>query len=115
VFRRDRVNDPLRCSFCNKHQDQVRKLIAGPAVFICDECVEVCNDILGGEADAAETPTALTADSHVPALAIACSLCTRHISWAQALPVTDRGVLCPECVAEVQAAVDRVDAGERRP
>ena len=35
-----------RCSFCNKAQNDVRKLIAGPTVFICDECVEVCSDIL---------------------------------------------------------------------
>ena len=32
----------LRCSFCNKTQDQVRKLIAGPNVFICDECIDIC-------------------------------------------------------------------------
>lgn len=36
----------LNCSFCGKNQDQVRKLIAGPDVFICDECVNLCNDIL---------------------------------------------------------------------
>ena len=36
----------LRCSFCNKDQNDVRKLIAGPTVFICDECVDVCNDII---------------------------------------------------------------------
>ena len=36
----------LYCSFCNKSQQQVRKLIAGPLVFICDECVELCNDII---------------------------------------------------------------------
>ena len=36
----------LYCSFCNKSQHQVRKLIAGPSVFICDECVELCNDII---------------------------------------------------------------------
>jgi ATP-dependent Clp protease ATP-binding subunit ClpX len=34
--------EELRCSFCNKRQVEVRKLIAGPQVFICDECVEVC-------------------------------------------------------------------------
>jgi ATP-dependent Clp protease ATP-binding subunit ClpX len=39
----------LRCSFCNKSQDQVRKLIAGPGVYICDECVELCNEILEEE------------------------------------------------------------------
>ncbi len=36
----------MRCSFCNKSQNDVRKLIAGPTVFICDECVRVCNDII---------------------------------------------------------------------
>ena len=39
----------LRCSFCNKDQNEVRKLIAGPTVFICDECVEVCNDIIADD------------------------------------------------------------------
>jgi ATP-dependent Clp protease ATP-binding subunit ClpX len=39
----------LFCSFCGKQQDEVKKLIAGPDVFICDECVELCNDILSEE------------------------------------------------------------------
>ena len=39
----------LRCSFCNKDQNDVRKLIAGPTVFICDECVEVCNEIIADD------------------------------------------------------------------
>src|ERR1043166_7826845 len=38
--------DVLRCSFCNKSQRDVRKLIAGPTVFICDECVDICLDII---------------------------------------------------------------------
>jgi len=42
-------NEVLRCSFCNKDQNDVRKLIAGPTVFICDECVEVCNDIIADD------------------------------------------------------------------
>lgn len=51
----------LKCSFCGKSQDQVKKLIAGPEVYICDECVELCNEILdeeffeGKEKDAEET------------------------------------------------------------
>ena len=39
----------LYCSFCGKSQHEVRKLIAGPTVFICDECVELCMDIVGEE------------------------------------------------------------------
>ena len=43
------ANDRLKCSFCGKTQDQVKKLIAGPDVYICDECVELCNEILDEE------------------------------------------------------------------
>ncbi|MFN5881141.1 MAG: ClpX C4-type zinc finger protein, partial [Burkholderiales bacterium] len=39
----------LYCSFCGKSQHEVRKLIAGPSVFICDECIELCNDIIRDE------------------------------------------------------------------
>src|SRR5690554_21492 len=40
------VDKVLHCSFCNKSQHEVRKLIAGPSVFICDECIDLCNDII---------------------------------------------------------------------
>ena len=39
----------LKCSFCGKSQNEVRKLIAGPTVYICDECIELCNDIIAEE------------------------------------------------------------------
>ena len=43
-------DDKIRCSFCGKTQDQVRKLIAGPVgVYICDECVDLCSDIIEEE------------------------------------------------------------------
>lgn len=41
----------LNCSFCNKNQEQVRKLIAGPDVYICDECIEICGEIIDEEFD----------------------------------------------------------------
>ena len=41
----------VRCSFCNKSQEQVRKLIAGPNVYICDECIEICSEIIQDEFD----------------------------------------------------------------
>lgn len=48
----DGTNDKiLYCSFCGKSQHEVKKLIAGPSVFVCDECVELCNDIIREEAD----------------------------------------------------------------
>jgi ATP-dependent Clp protease ATP-binding subunit ClpX len=42
-------NGALKCSFCGKSQNDVRKLIAGPTVYICDECIELCNDIIAEE------------------------------------------------------------------
>ncbi len=47
--KRDDRGGELRCSFCGKSQDEVKKLIAGPTVYICDECVELCNDIIAEE------------------------------------------------------------------
>ncbi len=48
-------NKTLYCSFCGKSQHEVKKLIAGPSVFICDECVELCNDIIREELQQDET------------------------------------------------------------
>ena len=42
-------SDLLKCSFCGKSQKQVRKLIAGPGVYICDECIDLCNEIVEEE------------------------------------------------------------------
>ena len=50
--------DQLTCSFCGKAQEEVKKLIAGPAVYICDECIELCKDIIAEEAQLDETPLA---------------------------------------------------------
>ncbi|KXS48898.1 MAG: ATP-dependent Clp protease ATP-binding subunit ClpX [Halanaerobium sp. 4-GBenrich] len=47
----DHENGELKCSFCGKSQDQVKKLVAGPGVYICDECIELCNEIVEEELD----------------------------------------------------------------
>src|SRR5512136_2062171 len=50
----------LHCSFCGKSQDEVRKLIAGPTVYICDECIELCNEIIAEETEERFVPGRLT-------------------------------------------------------
>jgi ATP-dependent Clp protease ATP-binding subunit ClpX len=55
----------LYCSFCNKSQHEVRKLIAGPSVFICDECIDLCNDIIRDEM-AADDKSAAKSDLPTP-------------------------------------------------
>jgi ATP-dependent Clp protease ATP-binding subunit ClpX len=59
----DDKSKDLVCSFCGKGQEEVRKLIAGPTVYICDECIELCNDIIAEECDQDE---AISAVSSVP-------------------------------------------------
>ncbi|HET6373146.1 MAG TPA: ATP-dependent Clp protease ATP-binding subunit ClpX [Candidatus Polarisedimenticolia bacterium] len=55
MARKKGDGDILRCSFCNKNQRDVKKLIAGPTVYICDECVDICLDIIAEEKDTGET------------------------------------------------------------
>ena len=56
----------LYCSFCGKSQHEVKKLIAGPSVFICDECIELCNDIIREEIQGAEAAKLTKSDLPVP-------------------------------------------------
>ncbi len=46
MFKFSEDKGQLKCSFCGKHQDQVRRLVAGPGVYICDECIALCNEII---------------------------------------------------------------------
>ena len=49
MFKFGDEDGQLKCSFCGKSQEQVRKLVAGPGVYICDECIELCNEIIEEE------------------------------------------------------------------
>ena len=59
----DKSRHTLVCSFCSRSQEEVRKLIAGPSVYICDECIDLCNDIIAEEID---TENVLPSQSKVP-------------------------------------------------
>lgn len=109
----------LRCSFCNKTQADVRKVIAGPSVYICDECVEVCNDIIaddarfqadaqvkdGREASPRTTVSVGPRQMQVAGSAVRCALCRfptpiDDITW-----IPNRGGLCPGCIGEIEATI----------
>jgi hypothetical protein len=104
----------LRCSFCNKSQRDVKKLIAGPAVQICDECVDICLDIIAEDRkDAPSEPEAnrdpfgnvsYPASSKTLVL-ISCSLCHMAMPLEHGLPIDSRGLLCPGCIGAVEAAI----------
>lgn len=64
----DKITDEklLYCSFCGKSQHEVKKLIAGPSVFVCDECIELCNDIIREELQEVEEANLTKSDLPVP-------------------------------------------------
>src|ERR687897_272996 len=84
----------LRCSFCNKSHRDVRKLIAGPTVFICDECVEVCNDIIAHDARLEQTGGKEPEPAGLPKLTSLartwCALCRLPVAAEEALAVENR-------------------------
>jgi hypothetical protein len=107
----------LRCSFCNKSDRDARKLIAGPTVFICDECVQVCVDIIADRAGF--KPRATLAEAPVPQkppwpARIWCALCRLPLALEEALLVADRGLVCGPCVSAVEAtALAARDASQK--
>jgi ATP-dependent Clp protease ATP-binding subunit ClpX len=100
----------LRCSFCNKDQNDVRKLIAGPAVFICDECVKVCNDIIADDARVARQrehrgDAVPAAEAPIPwPNMVRCALCRASVPSDEGIAISGRGVFCTDCVEAVAAA-----------
>src|SRR5690625_3125003 len=55
MYKFNEEKGQLKCSFCGKNQDEVRKLVAGPGVYICDECIELCTEIVEEELGTEET------------------------------------------------------------
>ena len=100
----------LCCSFCNKSQRQVRKMIAGPNVQICDECVDICVDITSrderDEPFAAEEDLADSCGARPTTNAVLlCGLCRVATPAETSLHVAERGVLCAGCIGAIQAAL----------
>jgi hypothetical protein len=103
--------EDMRCSFCNKSHVEVKKLIAGPTVFICDECIQVCNDILEDDirfgrverqGQSMEPPPPTPAPT---TRIVTCVLCHLQLPWEDATAVAERGALCLGCIAAIEAAI----------
>jgi len=119
--RANSANPPqaLSCSFCHKAQEHVRELIAGPSVFICGECVQVCNEILADNARVLRrgegaTVAAAVKDGAEPQQlpevpisgpAVRCALCRLPTPLADGILIPNRGVLCPGCIGAVEVTV----------
>ena len=100
-------------------QDVVRKLIAGPSVYICDECVQVCNDIIAddnrfssrakvesGQGQISEGAEYIHGpEVPVTGPAVRCALCRMPTPTEDGALIPNRGVLCPGCLGEIEATI----------
>ena len=114
----------LYCSFCGKSQHEVKKLIAGPSVFICDECIDLCNEIIRDELPAGDlaregrsdlpTPVEIKAnlDNYVIGQDVAKRILaelndsTLVISDTISFPSQDYGIAIPKGKADLKAKID---------
>jgi hypothetical protein len=100
-----------RCSFCDKAQGAVDKLIAGPAVHICGDCVQTCVEIMADDAQAAryrdpsEGAASREPNDSGQSLDVACALCGTRTQLDEAMPIAEHGFLCPDCVNAVESAI----------
>ena len=97
----------LRCSFCNQSQRDVKKLVAGPNVQICDECIDICNEIVRentildpGDPNRAALPV----DPPDDRPSRNCLLCGKLTASLHQMDVPERGMVCVACASAVRSA-----------
>jgi hypothetical protein len=88
----------LECSFCGKHQKQVRKLIAGPGVYVCNECIEKADRVIA-TGEVAATPLSAMKSLGEDAATAKCSFCGKRRHQVSGLAGTAGGAICTECLA----------------
>ncbi len=100
----------LRCSFCSKDQYQLRRLVSGPDVNICEDCVEVCADIMADD----RSSSGAGADSDGPVVgsivAARCSLCRTSTPATDLITVDTRGALCESCLSVIESVLRKRSA-----
>jgi hypothetical protein len=97
------------CSFCGKSQDEVRKLIAGQDVHICDECVDLCNDIIAEECerDAPEEAAAAGPSASDPLVPSSkCIVCCLPKDLTDLLILPNVGFVCCSCADAIRSVAD---------
>jgi hypothetical protein len=95
------------CSFCGKKADEVQKLIAGPAVHICDECVKLCGDIVAEEAGhdtAAKSKKPSSKDAQADRL---CGICMEPRETDELIFLPHAAYMCPGCLEDIQTVREK--------
>ncbi|HVE91803.1 MAG TPA: ClpX C4-type zinc finger protein [Actinomycetota bacterium] len=92
----DGFGEALGCSFCSRHQKDVKKLIAGPGIYICDQCVELTRPVLAGAPVAVDERTSIA--SAPVGFVDSCRFCGKRLKQVKAMAVSGESVICNECI-----------------
>jgi hypothetical protein len=93
------------CSFCGKDQTEVRKLVAGPSVHICDECVELCSNIITEETDGGEKFEAKSAKAKAKENRL-CGICMEPRETDELIFLPHAAYMCAGCLEDIQTIRD---------
>jgi ClpX C4-type zinc finger len=93
-----------RCSFCAKTTDEVARLVAGAGACICDECIDLCNEVIERECERESPAGRRTSEATTIGLDGRCALCHLPKPSDELLAVPDRGFICSVCLDAVRAA-----------
>ena len=93
------------CSFCGKGQSEVRKLVAGPSVHICDECIDLCKNILVEESDVGAKRTITTKEHRL------CGVCMEERESDELIFLPHAAYMCAACLEDIQAVRDKQSGG----
>jgi len=108
------TTETLQCSFCGKTQDQVRTLVAGPKVYICDECIDLCDEIVAKkgarEVRQQERPPVAEQGASVAGTPL-CLVCRLPRGLAEVVFVPTLGPVCTVCSAVIRAATEEEEEG----
>jgi hypothetical protein len=108
------TTDTLQCSFCGKTQDQVRTLIAGPKVYICDECIDLCDELVAEKAaQEVRQPERRPVEEQGESVAGTplCLVCRLPRGLAEVVFVPALGPVCTICSAAIRAATEEEEEG----
>jgi len=95
--REERDHERLCCSFCGKRQRQVKKLIAGPKVYICDGCIDLTDQVIT-TGEPAATPLSAVASVGPDVIAAKCSFCGKRRGQVTGIAAAAGGAICTECL-----------------
>ena len=99
---------PAACSFCGKSQNEVRKLVAGPSVHICDECIELCKNILIEELDTGSGRKDKSGKAKHRENRL-CGICMEERESDELIFLPHAAYMCAGCLEDIQAVRDKTE------